>query len=317
LARDFRMRLIPRARKSVSAGIAGITALILFGGTCQFFQERIPEMRSLLPGDIEVPGWEMIGNPDHCSEDSIQKYQNCVQLSEMKDFRELITAQYRSLQSHSLVLSVVIVRMDSFLSAFNQFSTECGFEKRISLFPISSLSSQEVYFVKGSYYVRMHLAEEIERLKKDVFFFATIIYRNITEKNRLPQYSSLFGQGESTHNLLYYRNFQGDFPELKNVFMRKRMIEGREYTVFFARRQSPSSALTEFNRIVSDPVHPAVVTQFGAKRRAFRGDTSGGYTFLSSYREWIFGVINAESLKRGDAITGVLYKELLEFSRKM
>lgn len=317
MAKGFRMRLIPRVRKSVSTGIAGMTALILFGMTCQFFQERTSEIHSLLPGNIEVPGWEMIGNPNRYSAGSIQKHQDYARLSEMKDFRELITAQYRSLQSHSLVLTVVIVRMDSFLSAFNQFSVERGFEKRISLFPISSQSSQGVYFVKGSYYVKMHLTQKIERLKQEVFAFATTTYRNITEKNLLPQYSSLFSKGESPHNLLYYRDFQGDFPELKNVFLRKRTIEGREYTVFFARRQSPSSALTEFNRIISHPLHPAVVTQFGAKRRAFRGDTSGGYTFLSSYQQWLFGVVNAESLKKGEAIIGVLHKELLEFSREM
>ncbi|GEM_PF-2528085 len=311
------MRLIPRARKSAGAGIAGITALILFGMTCQFFQKRLPEMRSLLPGDIEVPGWEMIGNPDHYSADSIQKHQDYARLSEMKDFRELITARYRSLQSHSLVLTVVIVRMDSFLSAFNRFSIERGSEKRISLFPISSLSSQGVCFVKGRSSVSIHLSEKIERLKNDVFLFAALIYGNITEKNRLPRYSSLFSRGESIHNLLYYRSFQGDFPELKDVFMRKRMIEGKVYTVFFARRQAPNSASAEFNRIVSDPVHPAVVTRFGSKRRAFRGNKKRGYTFLSSYKEWIFGVINAESLKRGDAITGMLHEELLEFSQKM
>lgn len=308
------MRLIHRAL-SYSIGNPYMVAFIYLSAlfnACHVSQHP-GSGKDLLPRETEIPGWVV-------QENSVRYVTTADELSGVDSkryriygFEDLLAAKYRSMHDPALV-TIEIIRLSSALNAFGLFSIERGFSGDESgLDWTSFLSPRGLFFIRGDYYVRIMIDNRLPALKKDLLIIAGVIYQKILQGEDLPGYIALFDGKSFLNNLIYHKNDHPELPLLKDIFLRKKTIDKREYLVFFKRSDSPSGALRIFNRLINNEDQPFIATEYGRRKIAFQRKGGDKHIFVSLYREWLFGVLNAENMQGGDAAVKILYRELLEF----
>jgi hypothetical protein len=308
------MRLIHRAL----SGKIGNPSLVAFIYLSTLFfachtSQHPNSSKNLLPRETEIPGWVVEKNSVRYITTIAELPGEDSQRYGIYGFEELIAAKYRSINDPSVV-TVEIFRLNSALNAFGLFSFERGFSGEESgLEWTSFLSLRGLFFIRGNYYIRVMIDNRHNKYKKDLLIISRIIYQKIFQREGLPGYVTLFDGKNYLHNLIYYKNVYPGFPLLEDIFLRKKVINKREYLVFFKRSDSPSRALWVFDRIINNKNQPFIATEYGRRKIAFHRKGEEKHIFISLYREWLFGVLNAEKMKEGDTIVKILYRELLEF----
>ena len=297
------------------APIVSLSYLLALFFACSGSQHQ-DSMRNMLPRETEIPGWGIMENSVRYTTNIDEYFGGDVERYKNYGLEELTVAKYRTVHDHS-ILTVEIFHMNSALNTFGLFSFERGFsEEESGLEWTSFLSSKGLFFIKGSYYIRLRIDNRKNKFKRELLMISGIIYKRIfLGGSGLPEHIALFNGKNYLNNLMYYKGAYPELPLLKDIFLRKRRIRDRAYLLFFKRSDSSSRALRIFDGLINNKKQPFITTDYGRIKAAFHRESSERHIFISQYREWLFGVLYVEDIREGKDIIGILYRELLWFLR--
>ncbi|MFH0976765.1 MAG: DUF6599 family protein [Spirochaetota bacterium] len=296
--------------------------------SCALFQES-DKTEDILPRDVEIPGWVTDGSPEYYTPGNIKEFikdPERIRLLYTYGFKELFTAKYKKISGTDIALKVEIYAMESPLKAFGVLSMEKNSdtqpekEKKVKTENTeenegddSYSTEQGLFSRKGQYYIIAKPVRGYIDGIQDCRMFTEIICGKIKNSDPLPSYLSLFGGTDNRKSLVYRIEGHPILRILKEIFTRKFEISGKTKTVFFAKRETRHLSLREFSGLLKNDQSRFILSGAGESQTAFLKVKDNDYIFASVFKEWIFGIMDAESLAEGEKTISYLYKDLSEF----
>ncbi len=284
-----------------------IPVLIIALSGCAGTSEKNPQW--LLPSDTETEGWKIKSPPVHYDLTNMVLYlkQRKTLYSEY-GVREMVTAEYVKVDNPETVVRIELYRMDRPLHSFGIFSRERnapGENKHIYREMEGCTSGDgRVLCYRGPFFIRI---EPVEKRAgptvpdNELALFVRILKRNIPEDvDPLPSYTRLPGQIPGAAGIVYYPLGIPQISGLKEIFVQNVSYRNGEFQVFYARRKSSPRAFREYSMLIGNDEHGFVLDKTGAYDSAFMKNRDGTYLFVGRCREWIFGVLKAESIPKGE-----------------
>ncbi|MDY6934259.1 MAG: DUF6599 family protein [Spirochaetota bacterium] len=272
----------------------------------------------LLPRESDVPGWRLNSAPKEYTVDNVHRYlHNKGRIFKKYGFRSVSVAKYHSINDQSRLTTVEIYKMDSTLNAFGIMGIERGFNHiEDSVFENSYTKGAGFYFRKGIYYIRIEASKTTDSftIQRDNIIFAQVVHENIKNPNEpLQDYVALFGDNKRVSDVVYYIDGHPQLPEIDNLFVRGKRISGRIKHIIYSKRDSCYESLKYISSLVQEMEPPFVLSNAEEFQIAFNRSENNNYIFIAVYKEWIFGIINADTKFEGKKIVHRLYTELIEF----
>ncbi|MCP4134856.1 MAG: hypothetical protein GY754_28030 [bacterium] len=308
-----------------------VIGMLLFS-SCALFTPGIPQLMTFMPRETEVPGWELVKKPEQYREGDIKRYNKTYPA---KGVREMAYGLYSSISGKNSRVTVEILKFKDPIGAFGVFSSRKGFTNEPQNNTESKKYSDTYYFStekgissrEGEYCVLISLntqgeEETKEESKKELDGFWRIIMGNLKQyssKKKLPPFLTLFSANYSRENLLFYPEGIESLPRIKNIFLRKRLLFDAERYIFFTKRSSSYKAGKEYGSILQSKkggTAKFVVVTSDSRNVAFKTikkNDEDKFVFISYYKEWIFGVIDADTIQDGNRIIKKLNRELVDY----
>ncbi|MBN2040425.1 MAG: hypothetical protein JW864_10305 [Spirochaetes bacterium] len=293
-----------------------LSVLLLFT-SCALFQAEKTETKDLLPRETDVPAWRIKSAPVNYDSSNLDSYitsKESLELFKTYGFEVMSVCRYANYSNTEKEILIEIFRMNSRLNAFGIYSMERPDKPSGSDVCDWSYSTDTgVFAFIDNYYIRAKLPVPYKNLQKDLKPFFNTIYRNICNTGKpddsLKPLFSLFNNN-SALTLSYSIQGEPGIPVLKNIFLKDISFSGSEKTIFFAKRKSGYEASSEYSNLLKDKDYPFILSTAEKIRIAFHKINDNKITFIALYKEWIFGVIDAESLKTGEEIIYFMHNEL-------
>ncbi len=283
--------------------------------SCGLFQTS-DKSDILLPRETEIPGWRLEGSINEFTSDNLPEYlkEPDKNLLNIYGFKELYTAKYKNISKENKEISIEIFTMDSPLNAFGILSMEkIQDSKEENICENSYSTSRALISRKENYYIKIRSGSEYPDSNEDLRIFLKIICDKIKNSNPLPRYLTLFEKKDTKNSLVYWVEGNPKFQILKHIFTRKTDIFGKNKTVFFGKRESDYISMGEFSNLLKDKEKKFILSSAGDSRTAFLKLDDNDFIFISVYKEWIFGIMDAESMTEGEKTINYLYNDLKEF----
>lgn len=274
----------------------------------------------LLPDESETPGWRVDGFIEKTTAENLHEY---VKESEKSlilayGFKELSSAKYKNISSRNNEIIVEIFTMNSPLNAFGIFSMERiddsdDFKDENlceNSYSISDIDSKAFFLRKKNYYIKVRGSTDA------VGDFAGIICNKIKGSNPLPGHQSLFENKDNRNSLKYRIDGHSRLPVLKKIFTRKIEIFGQNKTIFFTKRDSRYITMGEFSSLLKDKEKRFILCSAEDSQTAFLKRSDKDFIFISVFKEWIFGIMDAESMAQGEKTINYLYNDLQKFLKE-
>jgi hypothetical protein len=282
--------------------------------SCILFQKSdITE--ELFPRDTEVPGWRTVDQSLEFNADNLHEYikeNGKAALFKTYNLKELFVVKYKNISNPNNEITIEIFFMNTRLNAFGIYSMERPENStEESLCSSTYLSGRTIFSQKGNYYLKINTNLEST---EDIKIFSKIICDKIKDNNPLPRYLLLFEKYENRKSLVYWIDTYSEFPLLKDIFSRKVKMNGKEKTVFFAKRDSAHISAGEFSNLIKNK--KLILSNAGDSQTAFLKFNDNTFIFISLYKEWIFGIMDAESMTDGEKNINFLNNDLREFLEK-
>ena len=282
--------------------------------SCMMFHPDSIRIEYLPPRETDVPGWKLLSHPATYNKDNLDNYikdSGHLKLYEIYGFKELSIAKYTSYSDPGKEILTEVFSMDSHLDAFGILSMERPADiKKADVCHESYSTDIGIFAINGNYYIRVKATAPFKDMHDDIKKFLSQICGKIEDPdNSLPPYCSLFGK-DAVLNLTY--NIEGDarIRSLKKIFIKKIQFSGSEKTVFFIKRKSGYESVNEFSNILKDRENPFILSSAEKLQAAFRRLSDDEIIFVALYNEWIFGVMDADSMKQGEKIINYMYNIL-------
>ncbi len=286
---------------------ASLAPMIL--ASCAIFQGGAPTLADRLPRDTDVPGWTQADRGVFSGPESLSFISGNYLVYGVS---EVAFSRYLSVSSSDIILDVIIARTDSILNSFGLFSLERGFITARTMKEDSYSNDSGLFFRIGQYYVKVLTANVEDVRKDDLKMFRDVIEPRLktdAAKGGLPVWLNTLSQSKST-DIVFYRNGSPLMPELKDLFVRKKIIEDRDVYLFFHKESSPQGAAGLLLSAMKNSSPGFTLSKSGPLKYAYKENPEGGYFFITCRDEWIYGVMNAESVSMGGRIMVTLHSEL-------
>jgi hypothetical protein len=278
--------------------------------SCSFLP-RTPTIVDILPRETDVPGWNIA---QQYRTSSLKKIRELNSLCAEYDPVELIAAEYGRISDETKTISLEIIRFRSALDSFGMYSRDRGLDGAVSAEGDKDCASDgNVFSRHGKYYVRIRGenldAQESEAIEQ----FRSVVKQNLKGKGgdeSLPDSLFIFSQDRSTGNIVYYKKGMGLVPGLKNVSVMRRALGGKKTDVLYAKMTSVLDAEQQFNAILKTGGNAFILSKIGSLETAIRIISDTEYLFVSHYKQWIFGVRNADTMNEGNRIILYLFGEI-------
>ena len=225
--------------------------------------------------------------------------------------------RYNSISDSASFLEVELIKFPSAFHSFGLFSFERGFGDEVKD------ATDEYYFLdtgmfiwKGEYYVKIHRELRGGAQRKDFEIFGGITGANlepVTSKVKLPDYVYTFSENFSTRDLVFYINGHRLLPGSSQVFVRKKMVFDSMRYLFFMKLDGTFKAGNRYMLMLNSGDPKFILTQSENIQMGFKKGDGDRYVFISQFKEYIFGVLNAEDVGNGTRIITKLYKDLAGF----
>lgn len=290
--------------------------IVLFYFSCNLIMIPSENRIKLMPRETDVPGWRLKAPPQEFTSAKIHEYlKERTDLYQKYGFQKLYTALYNFINDSNRVNRVEIYKMNSSLNAFGIMSIERGFNYKDS--PIlnnSFITDNSISFSKGKYYIKIITSNYYENAIKYITTFAEIVSDNLKNGDRrLPNYITLFADNNYDFNVVYYIDGIKELLELKNLFLREKIISKEKRIIFFTKRDSYYTSMKEFSNLLKNNDDPFILSNAGELQVAFKKRKNNKLIFTSVYKEWIFGIIKTKSLLEGKTMINQLHKELVDY----
>jgi len=303
--------------KGISAKsiIMGAAAVLVAGlASCASLREGDPDVYFLLPREPDIPGWEIVDGPHRFDKTNMALYMES-DAALLREYRawSVAMAIYRPLGGRPETLAVWVYRLGSPVDAFGFYARKAA---AVSGIPAPPLGGDDITAFKNGLLLRkgahfVSIVTDRPEAGADAVIFARIVLDSIPPvESGLPEWSGLFGADEKRNDLVYYPKGVTGVPLSVEMFVRRRLVRGAPYEVYYSRRPSISSAMRDFTALLDRDGGGFTLASSGDRQAAFRLRPDGGYVFAARYEDVIFGVLLAGTLPDGNSVIGILMDEI-------
>ncbi|HOD15643.1 MAG TPA: hypothetical protein PK307_02165 [Spirochaetota bacterium] len=268
-------------------------------------------MADYLPRDTDVPGWVLA---QKYAMGSVKKIGQTVPSSSDYDPLEMAGAEYNYLSDNSRTISVRVIKFRSLMDAFGLYSRERGFDRDAQFTGDETYASgRGLYSYQGKFYVSVLGGPEGEPDPAALQQFLGVIRQNLKNQSgtdRLPDYILSLSERGSSRDIVYYKAGLDSLPGSRELLVTRRSISGKSHDLVYSRFQNAFDAEQTFHKILKAGSGSFMLTKIGSLQPAIKAVPGGGYMFISYYKQWMFGVLNAENMKEVNAIIIYLYGDI-------
>src|SRR4030042_2048396 len=288
----------------------GIFLVVFMIDSCSILP-RSATIADFMPRETDVPGW-VIARQYRLND--MKKIERVIPYHTDYDPVELVAADYNYLSDTSRIIRVEIIRFHSSLDAFGLYSRERGFDAAVLFMDKCTYSSEHgIFFRLGKYYVKISGENLNEKERASFEQFRGVVRQNLkkhTVEEQLPDYLPPLSGGNSTRNVIYYKKGIDTIPGGQALFVMRRAIAGRNYDIVSAKLPAMLASQHEFHRILKSSDRAFMLSRIGNLQLAIRIISDSEYLFISWYKHWIFGVLNAENMNEGNRVILYLFGEI-------
>jgi hypothetical protein len=277
---------------------------------CVSLQDPVSPMEEMLPRDTEVPGWTQQTRSHFSAPGPISMINGNFNVYGVS---ELSFARYSSISSEEQVIDVTIAKCDTVLNSFGIFSLERGFLPVRNAKDDQYASDDGLFFREGEYYVKLGTDNAGDARKDDLIVFMNIVakhLRAVSSRDSLPRWIYTFSHSGTLADLVHYRYGSPLLADLKDVYVRKRIIDGKDTFIFFRHGATSADASDAFMSVMKNSQPAYTLSRLGNVAYAMKENPEGGSIFISYRDKLIYGVLNAETKAIGGRIIATLHSEL-------
>ncbi len=284
--------------------------------SCSLFP-RTPTIQDVMPRETDVPGW--VVERQYRTSSSRKMAQFSPLYGEHKP-GELAITEYAHLSDKSRTVRVEMIRLGSSLDSFGFFSRERGLGGTYQFFDDNTYATTNCLYARiGKYYVKIGYENLGDQAGSIVDQFLGVVRGNLKSlagDESLPDRLFLFARNRSTREIVYYRQSMDAVPGLKNATVSRRVLAGKKYDLVCAAYPSAFDAEQEYLAILKAGGNEYILNRVGKLQPAIRIISETEYLFICQYKQWIFGVLNADTMKEGNLIIGYLFTEIKNRAEK-
>ncbi len=264
-----------------------------------------------LPRDTDVPGWVLT---QKYSLKSSRKIAQVAPHSSEYDPVEMVGADYNYLSDNSRTISVRVFKFRTMLYAFGLYGRERGFDRD------AQFSGDDTYVLDrglfshlGKFYVSVSAGSGGECDPAVLHHFLGVVRQNLKGQagpDKLPDYILSLSDRGSSRDIIYYKDGLATIPGVRDLFVTRRYISGTSYDLVYSRLPNAFDAEQTFHKILKAGSGSFILTKIGSIQPAIKAVSSTEFLFISHYKQWIFGVLNAENMKEVNKIIIYLYGDI-------
>jgi hypothetical protein len=290
--------------------IAFSLVLICILDSCSILP-RVATIADILPRETDVPGWAMA---KQYRTSSMKKIAQMNALYAEYDPVELIVAEYNRISDATKTVSIEIIRFRTALDSFGMYSRHRGLNgtARAEGDGIGS-SEGTVFFRQGKFYAIISGEKLDVQESGAIEQFLGVVGQNLKKQaggEALPDTLFFFSNDRSTRDIVYYKKGIETVPGLKNVSVMRRNLGGKKIDVLYTKMTTAFDAEQEFHTILKTGGDAFILSKIGSLETAIRIISDTQYLFVSHYKQWIFGALNADTMNEGNRIIIYLFGEI-------
>ncbi len=264
----------------------------------------------ILPRETDVPGWTP-GELRRARGEELQRIASGLGEYEPLD---MVTKDYRRVSGGDGDIRVELFRFRRPLDSFGAFGIEGG-PADVTHASGGALfrSGGSLHARWGPLYIRIRSSGSGE---KALDRFASVVLektRRAFPEDGLPDFLVAMGRG-AQGGVLYRRKGLDAVPGVKEVFLLQREINGKPLDLFFSRGASVEDARRSFADLLGRADHGWHLSRAGTIQPAVRILPGRGMAFLHHHKEWLYGVLNADTLDEGSGMILDLHREIMEMT---
>lgn len=290
--------------------IVFLASLIFLVPSCTFLPKP-GTMADYLPRETDVPGWVIVRK--HAL-NSVKKIGQVVPPSSEYDPVEMAGADYNYISDAGRTVSVRVIRFRTGLDAFGMYGRERGFDRDAQFSGDDTyICDRGLFSYQGKFYMSVSGGTDGERDPAVLQQFLGVVRQNLKSQagaERLPDYVLSLSDRGSSRDIIYYKAGIGTLPGARELFVTRRSIWGKSYDLAYSRLPSAFEAEQTFNRVLKAGGGSFMLTKIGSLQPAIKTVSASEYLFISYYKQWIFGVMNAENMNELNKIIIYLYGDV-------
>ncbi|MBN2079159.1 MAG: hypothetical protein JW838_09350 [Spirochaetes bacterium] len=282
-----------------------VMIIFLFSGFFCGILPGIVDLPDILPRETDVPGWI----PGEFRREKGEALLRMAPALGEYDPLDMGARDYRRISGEVGELRVELFRFRSALDSFGACGLEGG---PSSVTPAATgagyRSGSSVFARRGPLYIRIRSAGIDD---EELAGFAAVVLEKAKRafpRDGLPGYLATL-LGNSTEGVVYRRKGIDMIPGVKRVFLLRREIAGKTREVFFSPRPSDEDARRVFSDLLARENEGWHLSRAGRIQPAVRIIPGGPVLFLHHYKEWLYGVLNADTIDEGNVMILDLYHE--------
>lgn len=264
-----------------------------------------------MPRETDVPGWAVKQQYRTRSSGKIRQFSP---VYAEYDPAELAITEYVHISDQGKTVRVEIIRLRSPLDSFGFYSRERGLGGGYRFIDDNTYFSDRGFFARmGAYYVKITY-ENLDGGEDEIVrqFYGAVRgnLKNRAADEPLPDRLFLFSDSRSTRNIVYCRRRVDAIPGLGNAVVLRRQMAGGNHDLVYATLSTPFDAEQAFLNILRIGGNAYIITKIGTLQPAIRIVGPREYLFVAQYKQWIFGVLNADTMNEGSLIIAHLLAEI-------
>ncbi|MBN1496831.1 MAG: hypothetical protein JXA07_08700 [Spirochaetes bacterium] len=288
---------------------ACVIALTMAVTSCTILPAAVT-LTDKLPRETDVPGWVITGRYRTSRMNRIRQISPVYAEYEPA---EMAVAEYRRLSDETRAIRAELIRFRSPLDSFGLYGRERGFD------PAGRFTGDDAYardgslfFRKGRYYLKIigtNLGEEDTDAPGQ---FRSVVANNLEDRpgdGSLPDSLFIFSDGRSTRDIVHYKSGVDSIPGMKDVTLMRRVLAGKKHDIMYLKTATAFDAEQEFQKVMRNG-EDFMLSNIGTLPTAVRIVSDHHCIVISHYKQWIFGVMDADTINEGNRLIIYLYGEL-------
>ncbi len=281
-----------------------VAILFVFSGC-----KTVYKILDYMPRETDVPGWVLV-KWDRWKEGSSPAYETYARY----DILEAGIEKYRSIsENKGSLVDITIYRHGNPLQAYSLFSIERQQNRPTAHFDDYGYQSEKgFFFTINEFYVKLAGDNQNGRLRQELEKFKKIVDDKISARTRdfnLPKHMGLFSNTAGNTDLVYFHNGHPGVPFLDEVCVKTRNIGEKKLNIFFSKQESVSDAMKMLSDIQKETPDEYILAKEKQMTYMLRKKNEG-FCMLSSFKNYIFGVLDADDINNGRALLEQLYREI-------
>jgi hypothetical protein len=288
-----------------------ITICFLLGTGCMLSRKNNASTADFLPREIEVPGWELaetmaIPRPELFTGEIMNRNRGLI--------RAGAWARFRAYSGQDRLVTVDLLQCVSVLEAYGLYSQErdSAGETR-PLGPEAWSCERGIFARRGQWYIRIETSSPADVQTKDLAVFLDVVRQKLKghySRDPLPEDVHLFDDVVNALPAVFYMQGHPDLPQVRPCYVRKMKLQEGDKHIFYSRHKTISDATSLFNTILSGRVGGFILVGGDNETAAVKKRDDGQFIIVSLHKQWIFGILDADDIHRGNTVINDLRKKL-------